>query len=243
MIGSNSHYFDGLNVNPINIFCIQLVICVLLLSSPTYSQESVEVYDRYREDQIYLGVSFLAIVRNQSDFFQRGVSSQFQFGIVRDIPISDDGRWAIGLGLGYSTSQFNSNLFRVSNPDSGFSYRLEAGVSPQNEMGYSFQSLEFPIELRWRNSSPLIYKFWRVYGGLKFLWNVTANFKQGNAKNSILDQVNRWSSEVFLNFGYNTWNFNLSYELSPVLGAVKLEQKEELLELRLFKIGLIFYLL
>lgn len=216
---------------------------MLFLSGSSYSQESFEVYDRYREDQIYLGVSFLAIVRNQSDFFQRGVSSQFQFGIVRDMSISDDGSWAVGLGLGYSTSQFNSNLLRVSNPESGFSYRLEADVSPQNQMGYSFQSLEFPIELRWRNSSPLIYKFWRIYGGFKFLWNVTANFKQGNTKNSILGQVNRWSSEAFLNFGYNTWNFNLSYELSPVLGAIKVEQKDELLELRLFKIGLIFYLL
>lgn len=208
-----------------------------------YSQESLEIYDRYREDQIYLGVSFLAIVRNQSNFFQRGVSSQFQFGIVRDMPISDDGRWAIGIGLGYSTSQFNSNLLRISDIDGGLSHRLETDTSPQNQMGYSFQSLEFPIELRWRNSSPLIYKFWRVYGGFKFLWNVTANYRQGNTKNSILDQVNRWSSEAFLNFGYNTWNFNLSYELSSVLGAIKIEQNEELLELRLFKIGLIFYLL
>ena len=53
----------------------------------------------YREDQIYLGVSFIALDTNQENFDARGLSSHFQWGLVRDFPIDSSGQFALGVGL------------------------------------------------------------------------------------------------------------------------------------------------
>ena len=47
----------------------------------------------YREDQIYLGVSSAVLLSDQSDFKPQGLSRHFQFGVVRDIPLSENGQF------------------------------------------------------------------------------------------------------------------------------------------------------
>ncbi|MCY4253209.1 MAG: hypothetical protein OXC64_00560 [Flavobacteriaceae bacterium] len=220
-----------------------LLLVFLIVGLLGYGQSNENTGQAYREDQIYLGLSFMSIVRNQSDFFQRGVSSHFQIGVVRDFPLSVDGRWAIGLGLGYSTAQFSSNLKRLSNTATQtLAYELEAETSSSTTAN-GFQSIEFPIELRWRDSSPQDYQFWRVHSGIKFLWNISAKSKFEDSKTNILHEINRWSSELFLAFGYNTWNIYVSYELKPVLTNLPIIQMESSLQMNALKLGLIFFLL
>ena len=200
--------------------------------------------EKYREDQIYLGGTFLSIIRNQSEFFQRGISSHFQIGFIRDMPISKDGQWAFGLGFGYSTTQYNSNLLRIDPKDQDkIEYQLSTNTVTGNSMSFGFQSIELPIEFRWRTSSPTAYQFWRIYGGTKFLWNFSGRTKFEGQNTSILSEINRLSNEVFLSFGYNTWNFYLAYETNAVLTDLSIVGQEKNLRINALKLGLIFFLL
>ncbi len=220
-----------------------LLPVLILMGILGFGQSDQNTSFSYREDQIYLGLSFMSIVRNQSDFFQRGVSSHFQIGIVRDFPLSANGRWAIGFGLGYSTAQFSSNLKRLSSAmvqSPAYELRAETNSSTQAN---GFQSIEFPIALRWRNSSPYDYQFWRIHSGIKFLWNISAKSKFENSKTNILNEISRWSSDFFLAFGYNTWNIYVAYELKPVLTNLRIIQSENSLRINALKLGLIFFLL
>lgn len=215
----------------------------MLFGSTGYGQSDQSTNGKYREDQIYLGLSFLSIVRNQRAFFQRGVSSHFQIGVVRDIPLSANGKWAVGVGLGYSTAQFSSNLKRSPfSMTQSAAYELEAETSSSTTV-HGFQSIEFPIALRWRNSSPTDYQFWRIHTGIKFLWNIMAKSKFENSNTNILNEVNRWSHELFVAFGYNTWNIYISYEIKPVLSDIQIVQMQNSLQMNALKLGLIFFLL
>ena len=49
----------------------------------------------YRKDQIYFGTSFMLLNSNQEKFKRQGISSHFQQGFVRDIPLISSGKLAI----------------------------------------------------------------------------------------------------------------------------------------------------
>jgi len=172
------------------------------------------------------------------------LSSHFQLGFVRDIPLISSGKFAIGIGVGYSFQQFNSNIIRVGidNENSIFTvsnsnYNLEKSL-------LSINFIEFPISLRWRNSSIKDYQFWRVYTGIKFQRNFFSKLKINNGDSeNISKEINNWNKDLYLSFGYNTWNFYFSYGLNQIIKNLKIQDSNKLFKIKPFKIGLIFYLL
>ena len=77
------------------------------------SNNVTELDSLYREDQIYIGVTYNALMNlpngvSQSSFFH-GVS----FGVIRDFPFNKQRNIALGLGLGFSINSFNQNI-RIS---------------------------------------------------------------------------------------------------------------------------------
>ena len=151
-----------------------------LLGFFSFGQESTDVIEEntnevidssfYREDQIYLGVSFVGLVSDQENFYAKGLSSHFQWGVVRDFPIVPSGQLAVGLGLGMGFDRHTTNLNRIEDTQGKGIYSLNTDVTASS-LFFSMQSLEFPISFRWRSSSPSDYAFWRVYGGVAFQWN------------------------------------------------------------------------
>ena len=73
-------------------------------------QEDTNAEVFFREDQFYLGASFMILQSDQEDFSPRGLSRHFQWGFIRDIPIIPSGKIALGLGLGMSFERYNTNL-------------------------------------------------------------------------------------------------------------------------------------
>ena len=196
----------------------------------------------YREDQIYTGFSFISLESNNKSFSQRGLSSHFQIGIVRDIPLISSGKFAIGLGLGYSFQNYNSNLIRFNTDRVDPVFIVNNTLKQKSKITLNF--IEFPISLRWRNSSPNDYQFWRVYTGIKFQRNLFSRLKySSNDIKNISDEVNKWNKEVYLSFGYNTWNFYLSYGLNQIMKNLRDQYSKKSFKIRPLKIGLIFYLL
>ena len=216
----------------------------MLLPLISFGQEKLKDVDLtfYREDQIYFGTSFMLLNSNQEKFKRQGISKHFQLGFVRDIPIISSGKLAIGLGLGYSFQDYNSNLVRFNINNGSSIYIVNYTLNQKSKLSFNF--IEFPISLRWRNSSPDNHQFWRVYTGFKFQRNFFSKLKysSGYTKN-ISDEVNNWKKELYLSFGYNTWNFYFSYDLNQVMKNLRNQYSGKPFNITSLKIGLIFYIL
>ena len=203
-------------------------------------QEAVEENPHYREDQIYFGASFMLLNSNQQEFKPQGLSRHFQWGLVRDIPLSKSGRFATGVGLGMAFERYTTNLiplgqgkYTLSNSDSVIA----------DPLFFSVQSLELPLSIRWRSSTPYDYAFWRIYGGVSFQWHYRLRAKQNGDFLDLKDELEVFGTTAHLSFGYNTWNFYVAYRLTPFLNT-KTEVPNALpIQLTPIKIGLIFYLL
>ena len=222
----------------------KLLIVLMFLPLISFGQEQLNNVDSsfYREDQIYLGTSFMLLNSNQEKFRSQGISKHFQLGFIRDIPLISSGKLAIGLGLGYSFQDYNSNLVRFNINNGSSFYIVNYTLNQKSKI--SFNSIEFPISLRWRNSSPNNNQFWRVYSGFKFQRNFLSKLKYttGEIKN-ISDEVNNWNKEMYLSFGYNTWNFHFSYGLNQIIQNLQNQYSGKSFKVRSLKIGLIFYIL
>ena len=59
----------------------------------------------------------------------------------------------------------------------------------------------------------------------------------------ISDEVNKWNKDLYLSFGYNTWNFYFSYGLNQIMKNLRDQYSNKSFEVKPLKIGLIFYIL
>ena len=106
----------------------------------------------------------------------------------------------------------------------------------------SFSSFVIPIEYRWRRSSIDQYKFWRIYTGLKIKKNFPLYSNPSYGSEITIDEIEDWTTSIYLNAGYNTWNVSLEYDLNPILKNKKTSNGENL-NISFFRLGLVFYIL
>ena len=202
---------------------------------------SQEEFQKYREDQIYFSVFYNSLGSELDNFKENKFSSSFNLGFIRDIPISKSGKFALGLGIGYGKNSFNNNLKLSSNDKS--SYELLSNRDAPTKNIFNFSEIQFPIEIRWRNSSSSNYKFWRIYAGLKYSKVLQSSFKYDSSQENykiINLPINLDQLGLTLNIGYNTWNIGLYKSLRPFFNK-NIESLPQ--ELEQFKLGLIFYIL
>ncbi len=229
----------------IRMFILFFINSLWSLSQGTNKDVS-ELYNAYREDQFYAGITYNLLNNKPSGVSQNGFSSGFHFGFIRDMPLNERRNKAIGTGIGLSTNSYNQNLL-IDQMDRVTTFKVidesEINVSKNKFTTYV---VELPIEFRWRTSTATEYNFWRIYSGFKFGYIVynSTKFKsdQGDIKLSNLDAFNTLQYGLTLSAGYGTWNFHLYYGLNDIFeNDSKLEDKN--LDLKSFKIGLMFYIL
>ena len=216
-----------------------IIICVLVYANGLAQD------DKYREDQFYFGVSYVLLKQMPKDMTQNGFSSGFQLGFIRDMPISENRTWAVGIGAGISANSVNQNLQIIENDQSDLEYSiLDNDSFTKNK--FSINLIEFPFELRWRNSTPENYKFFRIYTGFKvgYLFASTVKF-EGDPKNfkiSGVEDFNRWQYGLTLSMGYDKFNVNVYYPLNSIFkdGAVL---NGDQLDISAIKIGMLLYIL
>ena len=221
--------------------CFGLLSTTLLFPFKLQSQNAEKQSDSifYREDQIYFGTSLLLLNTNQDDLKTRGLSRHFQFGLMRDIPLTKSGKLSSGLGLGISFEKFITNL--IPSENGTYSFDLENNMN--NTFSVSVKSLEVPFAIRWRNSSNLDYAFWRIYGGIKINWNYQITAKENLNSITINQEINNIVTNAFVSFGYNTWNFYLSYPLNQVFNSSIANSDYPSITIAPIKVGLIFFVL
>jgi len=219
---------------------IRLLILIFFLSFGLYSQSSSDS-NSYREDQFYVGTSYFIQTKAINDFKQNGFSGNFQLGFLRDIPLNKDSTKALGIGFGYERNYFTSNIQPVDQNES-LEYRIVVSKFLESKNKISFSSISFPIEYRWRKSSIDEYKFWRIYSGFKIKKNFSLNSNPSYGKDISIKDFNDWTTSIYLNAGYNTWNISLEYDLNPIIENKKTINGDNL-NISFFRLGLIFYFL
>lgn len=225
-------------------YIITVVLFGLNLNAQDLGQENSEVDTKYREDQFYFGITYNLIGNNDLDISQTGFSSGFHFGFIRDMPINDRRNLAIGLGIGYSANALNQNLLIEKTID-GYQYDLLPSDSFQKNR-FSLHLLEVPFELRWRQSTSEIFRFWRIYTGVKFGYAFAngVKFKDGSGTSKLksVDDFNKFHYGLTLSVGYNIVNAHIYYGLNSIFED-EAQLNERHIDFELIKIGLIIYIL
>ena len=188
----------------------------LLFFTQLIFTQSIISKDNYREDQFYFGSSYFIQTEPIKSFKQNGFSGNFQFGFVRDLPLNYNSTKAIGIGLGYERNFFTSNIQPIET-DGNIDYRIVISRFLESKNKISFSSFVIPIEYRWRRSSIDQYKFWRIYTGLKIKKNFPLYSNPSYGSEITIDEIEDWTTSIYLNAGYNTWNISLEYDLNPIL--------------------------
>jgi len=220
-----------------NLFFLTYLFSFSLFSQSSYESSK----DTYREDQLYFGSSYFIQSESISDFKQNGFSGNFQFGFIRDFPLNNNSTRAIGVGVGYERNFFTSNIQPIKENDE-INYRIVVSKFLESKNEMSFSSIVFPLEYRWRKSNIDEFKFWRIYSGFKLKKNFPLYSNPSYGSELKIDEINDWTTSIYLNAGYNTWNISLEYDLDPLIKNKKTVQGESL-NISFFRLGLVFYIL
>ena len=223
---------------------LKFIFISLLLSIPTWAQDVDEDLDlKYREDQFYLGVTYGLLRDLPDDVSQTGFSGGIIAGFIRDFPVNTKRTFAFGLGLGYSGSSYNQNLFIPEDDSDNF---LALDRSTFNRNRFFTHVVEAPLELRWRNSSPDDYRFLRIYTGFKFgyIFAASSRFESDtiDERFNSVNNFNRFQFGATLSIGYNVWNLYVYYGLNSLFSD-QTNLNGSSIDTNVVNAGLIFYLL
>lgn len=219
-----------------------LFFLFLAIASFSYAQkDSLQLGDRYAEDQLYFLISYNQLFNQPSQVKGSGFSYGLSSGFIKDIILNKEGSIALGLGVGYDFDSFNHGL-KVSQVNNEVTFEIDNTLT-SNKL--SIHSLEFPLELRWRNSDANKYRFWRVYAGMKVSYNLSNTFKYNNGTQSFsfrnVSRFNKWQYGLTLSVGYDAFTAHMYYGLTPILKDSSIGTTD--ISTKIIRIGLIFYLL
>ena len=135
------------------------IMIVLLLINAIHlfgQKDSLQLGDKYLEDQLYFGVTFNQLISQPAGVVGSGFSYGINAGYIRDFSIVKSGKVAVGLGIGYAFDSLRHG-FKISNQNSTTIVEVDAGV--QSRSALKLHTLEFPLEFRWRTSTANKYNF------------------------------------------------------------------------------------
>ncbi|MGB1284751.1 MAG: porin family protein, partial [Polaribacter sp.] len=171
-----------------------------------------------------------------------GFSYAMSAGFIKDVILNKKGSISIAGGIGYGYNFFNHKL-KVEELNSQTFFSSDNTLL-SNKM--RLHHLEFPLEIRWRTSSANKYKFWRIYTGIKFLYNLSNTFEFTDASNNLISYSNISSYNKFqygltLSAGYDAFNIHVFYGLTPIFKNATIHS--EAIDTKTVTFGLIFYIL
>ena len=205
-------------------------------------KDSLSIGDRYAEDQLYFSVSYSQLFDQPTGITKSNFSYALSGGFIKDIILNKSGTIAIAGGIGLGYDFFNHEL-KVDEVDGTTVFTNDITTTKNIFKSYN---LEFPFELRWRTSNAIKYNFWRIYTGVKFLYNLDNNFQYIDVNSNLIkyrkvSSYNKLQYGLTLSAGYDAFTMNVFYGLSPVFKNGLLNEK--VVDTKILKFGLIFYFL
>ena len=219
-----------------------LLICILSFTQFSYGQkDSLSLGDRYADDQLYLAVSYAQLINQPTTITRSSFSYALSAGFIKDITLNQEGTFSFGLGVGYGYLNINHQL-RVEEINGTNIFGNSTGLTDNT---FTVQNLEFPLEIRWRTSSSNKYDFWRIYTGIKFLYNLGNRFEFIDNSNRFsyknVSAFNNFQYGLTLSVGYDAINAHLFYGLTPIFSEGSFNN--ESINTKILQFGIIFYIL
>jgi len=220
-----------------------ILLCFLVIPFLTFAQkDSLSLGDRYADDQIYFSVSYSQLYDQPTGITKSNFSYALSGGFIKDIILNKSGTIAIAGGIGLGYDFFNHEL-KVDEIEGITVFTND--ITASKNIFKSF-NLEFPVEIRWRTSTAKKYNFWRIYTGVKFLYNLDNSFQyiDTNSKRFNYRKVSSYNKLQYgltISAGYDAFTMNVFYGLTPVFKNSLLNGK--VLDTKILKFGLIFYFL
>lgn len=219
-----------------------LNISFLFVFGIGFSQSVKDTVDyKYLEDQLYITLTYNLLENNTNGLTQNGLSGEFALGFIKDIPVNSTRTFGAAIGVGYAYKIFNENL-KISQSGGVSNFQTATNFTKNN---LKLNAIEFPLEIRWRNSTPTKYKFWRIYTGFKisYLFKNSAYYNSSSETIKISDvpELNKINYGVSVTTGFSTWNLYLYYSLNPLFKEAFLNGNK--INSRELNIGLKFYIM
>ncbi len=219
----------------------------------TYGQQETLVIDsiyqpdkHYYEDQLYFGLSYIVLKDLPPDVKQNGFSNSLRFGLIRDFPVNEQRNFGFGVGFGYSRDVYYHNLkIYVDEQTGNVLFQSLEGIDYKTN-SFTVHKLDFPVEIRWRGSTPTKFKFWRLYTGITFSYVLNSESQFVTDKANIiykkLEISEPWRFGYTLAVGYGLWNFSLYYGLNNIIKE-EIKYNNNPINMRDFHLGVIYYFL
>lgn len=200
----------------------------------------------YREDQIYVGLSFNLLGDAPRGFDQNGFSGGLHIGFIRDMPFNKRRNKAFGIGLGIGTNSFNTNLLIDEDGTGGNTYTIIENIDSVDRNRLSYTTLDLPIQYRWRTSTQSDFTFWRIYTGVQLSYMVTHKALYGKEDIRIritdLQDINTLRYTATLTIGNGGFNAFLHYDLNTLFNDNAVIEMSNV-NLQPIKFGVAFFLL
>lgn len=216
----------------------KIVIIFLIFSSFLKAQnDSTFVDNKYLEDQIYVNITYIKLLELPDQISQSGFSFGLGLGFIKDLPLNSKRNFGLGLGLGYGLNNyyFNVQEDNVLPSDSNTTLKSNKIV---------MHTVEMPLELRFRTSTPQKYRFWRIYPGFKMAYVFATNTNLRQREDFDVEEVveiNDFLYGLTLSTGFNKWNLHVYYGLNEIFSnTIGNSYNFNIQDIRL---GLIFYML
>lgn len=212
-----------------------------VISEPKQEFKRIEIDSLYREDQFYFGFNYNTFNQQPSQFAQNKFSIGLTGGFLRDMPINKRRTIAVATGIGLALNNYNQNL-GITQVGQDYSYEILNDFSKNK---FTQFLVEVPLEFRWRTSTYESYKFWRIYGGVKFSYLLSDKsvLESDKVKATITGNgdFNKFLYGAYLSAGYNTINLYVYYGLNPIFKSAQIDGEN--IDMKSLNIGLIFYML
>jgi hypothetical protein len=223
----------------IKIFLFYFLVFPMVIFS---QKDSLSLGDAYADDQIYLSVSYSQFNDQPSTITKSNFSYALSVGFMKDIMLNKTGTLAIAAGFGYGFDFFNHEL-KVDELNDETIFNRGNSIS---DNVFKAHNLEFPFEIRWRTSTAKKYNFWRVYSGIKFLYNLNNQFQyidtnSNQIKYSNISSYKKLQYGLTISAGYDAFNINVFYGLTPIYKNASMNV--ESIDTKILKFGLTFYFL
>ncbi|MEN9908575.1 MAG: hypothetical protein RLZZ540_1724 [Bacteroidota bacterium] len=206
--------------------------------------KEVKIDSLYREDQFYFGFTYNTLKQMPEDASQQKFSIGISGGFLRDMPINKARTKAFATGLGVSYNNYNQNI-GISGTAQDAIYTVLGSQSNFDKNKFTQLLIDVPVEFRWRTSTYESYKFWRIYGGMKFSYLAYSKSVLQDDQGKIVitnnKDFNKFLYGLYLSAGYNTLNVYAYYGLNPIFKSAEIDGKK--IDMNAVSVGLIFYIL
>ncbi len=211
---------------------------------PLNDTNDVKIDSLYREDQFYFVFTYNSLQQKPAGLNQQKFSIGLSGGFLRDMPINKTRTKAFATGFGLSYNNYNNNL-GISGTAENPTYTILGSQSNFDKNKFTQLLIDVPLEFRWRTSTYQSYKFWRIYGGMKFSYLAYSKSVLQNSDGRVVINNNtdfdKFLYGLYLSAGYNTLNVYAYYGLNPIFKSAAIDGVKT--DMKFLNIGVIFYIL